>query len=55
MKEKQNATYTKVMEKILLKIQQSFEKASNVVDSLVEEKSMPPEEPERVETTVTDP
>ena len=53
-KEKQNATYGKVLEKILLKIQQTFEKGSAIVDSINANKYKIPEEPEREESTETD-
>ena len=48
-KEKQTATYGKVLEKICLRIQQSYHSGSRVAKSLMDEKITPLKCPEREE------
>ena len=54
-KEKQTTTYSKVLEKICLRIQQSYNSGSRVARSLMEDKVIPLPEPEREESQETDP
>ena len=46
-KEKQTATYSKVLEKICLRIQQSYRSGSRVAKSLLDEKKVPLERADR--------
>ena len=54
-KEKQTATYGKVLEKICLKIQQSYKNGTKVAESLRKGKKAELKQPERKESTKTDP
>ena len=53
-KEKQTATYGKVLEKICLRIQQSYKNGARVAESLRKEKKAALDRPERKQTEKTD-
>ena len=53
-KDKQPCTYTKVLEKISLRIQQTFKNGSLISESLEKDNKIVPEEPERKESTKTE-
>ena len=53
-KEKQTATYGKVLEKICLRIQQSYKNGTKVAESLRKGKKAELKQPERQESTKTD-
>merc|ERR1739836_318084 len=50
-KEKQTATYGKVLEKICLRVQQSYRNGTKVAESLRKEKKVERKQPERKEST----
>ena len=53
-KDKQPCTYTKVLKKISLRIQQTFKNGSLISESLEKDNKIVPEEPERKESTKTE-
>ena len=54
-KEKQPCSYNKVLEKITLRIQQTFKNGSLISESLEKNEKKKPKEPERKESTKTNP